>query len=75
MTGAKITAVNFGGAQYKPTISPDGLTLYLPNGAGMVLPQTGGVGTTGITALGLGLLILAGAVLLYQKRKGAVSKS
>lgn len=75
VTGAKITAVNFGGAQYKPTISPDGLTLYLPNGAGMVLPQTGGVGTTGITALGLGLLILAGAILLYQKRKGAVSKS
>lgn len=75
VTGAKITAVNFGGAQYKPTISPDGLTLYLPNGAGMVLPQTGGVGTTGITTLGLGLLILAGAVLLYQKRKGAVSKS
>ena len=75
VTGAKITAVNFGGAQYKPTISPDGLTLYLPNGAGMVLPQTGGVGTTGITALGLGLLILAGAVLLYQKRKGAVTKS
>ena len=75
VTGAKITAVNFGGAQYKPTISPDGLTLYLPNGAGMVLPQTGGVGTTGITALGLGLLILAGAVLLYQRRKGAVSKS
>ena len=53
----------------------DETVLYMPNSAGMVLPQTGGVGTTGITTLGLGLLILAGAILLVQKRKGAVSKS
>lgn len=69
---AKITAVADG---TQTSYKFENTVLYLPNSAGMVLPQTGGVGTTGITTLGLGLLILAGAILLVQKRKGAVSKS
>lgn len=73
VNAAKITSATINATPL--TISADQLTVYVPNSVGIELPQTGGVGTTGITTLGLGLLILAGAILLYRKRKGAVSNS
>ncbi len=46
----------------------DDKAIVIENESGVVLPETGGIGTTIFTVLGISLIALAGVLLIYKRR-------
>ncbi len=46
----------------------DDEVIVIENESGVVLPETGGIGTTVFTVLGISLITLAGVMLIYRRR-------
>ncbi len=55
-------------------ISEDGLAITVENMSGRELPQTGGMGTTIFTLIGLVIVGSAGALLINRRRRGSTVK-
>jgi LPXTG-motif cell wall-anchored protein len=50
-------------------------TIFFVNNTGAVLPSTGGIGTNFFTTMGILMMLVAGVLLLDQRRRLAVSKA
>ena len=51
------------------------VTIYFTNTTGAVLPSTGGIGTNFFTTMGIVMMLVAGVLLLDQRRRLVVSKA